>query len=124
MQLIPNASAWLLILSGLAGGGAAFGWTLRWGFRLIERMQKLRLGWFGERAVADQLEELKSKGYEVFHDVPCLGASGRFNLDHVVVGRPLWFQCGETIRARQAIETAGPNPSFDLWGYVLLQICD
>ncbi|WP_346330955.1 nuclease-related domain-containing protein [Prosthecobacter sp. SYSU 5D2] len=45
-----------------------------------------RLGWFGERAVADQLECLKQKGYEVFHDVPCIGGGGPFNLDHVVVG--------------------------------------
>ena len=46
----------------------------------------LKLGLFGERVVADQLEGLKQKGYEVFHDVPCLGGGGRFNLDHVVVG--------------------------------------
>lgn len=59
-------------------------------WRLHKSMRKvmhLKLGLFGERVVADQLEGLKQRGYEVFHDVPCQGSSGRFNLDHVVVGR-------------------------------------
>ncbi|HEY1082781.1 MAG TPA: nuclease-related domain-containing protein [Prosthecobacter sp.] len=53
----------------------------------LRKITNLRLGLFGERAVADQLEGLKQKGYEVFHDVPCVGGSGPFNLDHVVVGK-------------------------------------
>lgn len=52
----------------------------------LRTITNLKLGLFGERAVADQLEGLKQKGYEVFHDVPCVGGSGPFNLDHVVVG--------------------------------------
>ncbi len=36
--------------------------------------------------MGDVLEPLKSEGYQVFHDVPCLGGGGKFNLDHVVVG--------------------------------------
>lgn len=60
------------------------------GSRLYAHLGKivnLRLGLFGERAVADQLEGLMRRGYEVFHDVPCVGGGGPFNLDHVVVGR-------------------------------------
>lgn len=53
----------------------------------LRKITNLKLGLFGERAVADQLEGLKQKGYEVFHDVPCVGGSGPFNLDHVVVGK-------------------------------------
>ncbi|HRH95853.1 MAG TPA: nuclease-related domain-containing protein, partial [Prosthecobacter sp.] len=42
---------------------------------------------YGERVVADRLMDLTADGYAVFHDVPCLGGGGPFNLDHVVVGR-------------------------------------
>ncbi|MCW0221298.1 MAG: NERD domain-containing protein [Prosthecobacter sp.] len=59
-------------------------WNIYYG---LGEVMNLKLGLFGERVVADQLEGLKQKGYEVFHDVPCLGGGGRFNLDHVVVGR-------------------------------------
>lgn len=45
-----------------------------------------RLGLAGERFVADNLVELQMKGFAIFHDVPCQGATGAFNLDHVVVG--------------------------------------
>ncbi|WP_176159271.1 nuclease-related domain-containing protein [Prosthecobacter debontii] len=54
--------------------------------RFFSKLANLRLGWFGERVVADQLDVLKQKGYEIFHDVPCKGSMGSFNLDHVVVG--------------------------------------
>lgn len=32
------------------------------------------------------MEPLKAKGWHIFHDVPCLGAAGKFNLDHVAIG--------------------------------------
>src|SRR5690606_5046380 len=44
------------------------------------------LGFFGERYVAEWLEPLKADGWFIFHDIPCLGAAGKFNLDHVAVG--------------------------------------
>lgn len=44
------------------------------------------LGFFGERYVAEWLEPLKVQGWFIFHDVPCAGATGKFNLDHVAVG--------------------------------------
>ena len=37
--------------------------------------------------MADELDKLTWSGYRIFHDVPCLGATGPFNLDHVVVGK-------------------------------------
>lgn len=46
-----------------------------------------RLALYGERVVADKLMTLTEDGFAVFHDVPCLGGGGPFNLDHVVVGR-------------------------------------
>jgi hypothetical protein len=53
----------------------------------LEEIRNKRLALFGERVVADHLADLSAKGYAVFHDVPCLGGGGPFNLDHVVVGR-------------------------------------
>jgi hypothetical protein len=55
--------------------------------KTVETIRDCRLGLFGERLVADQLTELQAHGFQVFHDVPCLGGGGRFNLDHVVVGQ-------------------------------------
>jgi len=49
--------------------------------RLWPRLQPLKLGRDGERIVGQQLEELRSKGCHVFHDIPGEG----FNLDHVLV---------------------------------------
>lgn len=54
---------------------------------LAMETRNVRLGLFGERAVADELDKLVGSGYRIFHDVPCLGATGPFNLDHVVVGK-------------------------------------
>jgi hypothetical protein len=52
-----------------------------------EEIRDKRLALFGERVTGDRLMDLTNDGYAVFHDVPCLGGGGTFNLDHVVVGR-------------------------------------
>ncbi len=44
------------------------------------------LGWFGERMVAEELEPLRAKGWEVFHDVPAESGKQEFNIDHVLIG--------------------------------------
>lgn len=55
------------------------GWRL---WRLRPRLQQLRQGIDGERAVGQFLERLREQGYQVFHDVPGTG----FNIDHVCIG--------------------------------------
>lgn len=57
--------------------------------KTMDSIRDHRLGLYGERLVADQLTSLLADGYQVYHDVPCLGGSGPFNLDHVVVGKGL-----------------------------------
>lgn len=52
--------------------------------RLIPRARALVRGERGERAVAEQLEELRADGFRCFHDLVRNG----FNIDHVVVGPP------------------------------------
>ncbi len=55
--------------------------AVAWLFKRLISLRHRRLGYFGERLVAEILEPLKSKGCWVFHDVPGPG----FNIDHVVI---------------------------------------
>ncbi|HVU38489.1 MAG TPA: nuclease-related domain-containing protein [Opitutales bacterium] len=66
------------------------GWMGRFLFSVYERFQEARnyrLGYFGERLVAEQLDPLRERGYRIFHDVPCTRKGRPFNIDHVVVSR-------------------------------------
>jgi len=49
---------------------------------LIRERACYRLGFEGERYVAEELNQLMADGFRVFHDVPFDG----FNIDHVLVG--------------------------------------
>jgi hypothetical protein len=51
---------------------------------LIKRRRAYRLGFVGERAVAEELNQLMLEGCHVFHDVP-MEPYG--NVDHVIVAR-------------------------------------
>jgi hypothetical protein len=72
------------------GGMVAFFfvlWVSAWRIgKLARRRADYHIGWFGERIVADHLRPLQVDGYRIFHDVPCEGSTGRFNIDHVTVG--------------------------------------
>jgi hypothetical protein len=58
----------------------------RWALRGLDRYSNDRLGYLGEREVAEYLSALLAKGHYVFHDVPAEGVKKDFNLDHVAVG--------------------------------------
>ena len=49
---------------------------------LIRKRAAYRLGFHGERFVAEELNQLMSDEFRVFHDVPF----GTYNMDHVLVG--------------------------------------
>jgi hypothetical protein len=49
---------------------------------LLRRRRRLRLGYEGEVAVGQELNQLLRDGYHVYHDFP----AGKFNIDHIVVG--------------------------------------
>jgi hypothetical protein len=51
-------------------------------FGLLRTRNILRLGWEGEVAVGEELNQLMLQSFRVFHDVPAEG----FNIDHVVIG--------------------------------------
>jgi hypothetical protein len=52
--------------------------------RLFRRFRHLNRGERGEMKVAELLDELRSSGYQSFHDIPGAG----YNIDHVIVGPP------------------------------------
>ncbi len=68
---------WVFTLVALAGTA----WLALRIFRLRRRVQTLKLGRDGERAVGQFLEGLREGGARILHDVPGEG----FNLDHVVI---------------------------------------
>jgi hypothetical protein len=60
--------------------------SVRWCQQRLGRRANYYLGFFGERHVGECLDPLKGHGWFIFHDIPCLGGAGKFNLDHVAVG--------------------------------------
>src|SRR6266446_2229546 len=68
-----------ILFTVLAGG--SIGFLIVKVLQLRKRAWNLRVGRDGERLVGQSLEELRSVGAQVFHDV--LGEG--FNLDHVVI---------------------------------------
>ena len=48
----------------------------------LSKLDRLRLGRDGERAVGEALDDLRAASYRVFHDVP----GDSFNVDHVLIG--------------------------------------
>jgi hypothetical protein len=50
---------------------------------LIRQRATYQLGFNGERFVAEELNQLMSDGFRIFHDIPF----DKYNIDHVLVGR-------------------------------------
>lgn len=79
------------------------------GRKLLKAMGKLRrerIGFAGERAVGEEVNQLMADGYRVFHDVPMAG----YNLDHVMVG-PAGVFAVET-KARRKPKLSSNTPEF------------
>lgn len=77
----PESIVRWVFLSAMVVGSIVIG--VRKLHTLAERKDRLRLGLDGERAIAEELNQLMRSGAVVFHDVP--GES--FNVDHVVIAR-------------------------------------
>ena len=72
--------------TGIIYGLIWLAYTLYFGkklHRLVKERHAYRLGLDCEIAVGQELNNLMSEGYRVYHDVPAEG----FNIDHVVIGR-------------------------------------
>lgn len=65
----------------------------------LNRRRNLRLGYDGELAVGQELNQLMRDGYHVFHDFP----GEKFNIDHIVVGRSGVFAVETKARSKPVI---------------------
>ena len=79
--------------------------TGSWMIRYLRNISNHRLGYFGERAVAEALEPLLFRSYRLFHDVPMEGRTWQANIDHVVVG-----PTGVTVLETKAIRKRRGKP--------------
>jgi len=88
---------------------AGFGFIAYHLFKLIKLMnlrQSYRLGYEGEIAVGQELNQLMRDGYYVYHDFP----ADKYNIDHVVVGTSGVFAV-ET-KARSKATSAGSTSDY------------
>jgi len=88
-------SIWSLIGCIIVG----IGFIAYYLFKLIKLMnlrQSYRLGYEGEIAVGQELNQLMRDGYYVYHDFP----AGKFNIDHIVVGTPGVFAVETKARSK------------------------
>ena len=75
---------WLSVITAFFLGTLVL--AIRWAIRDLVRYRSDRLGYLGEREVAEHLQCLLARGYRIFHDVPAEGSGKPFNLDHVAIG--------------------------------------
>jgi hypothetical protein len=81
--------------------GAVLYFSARWLIKILSSRRDHYLGYFGERVVGEMLEELRAKGFRVYHDVPAPEASDDFDIDHVVVGSSGIYAIETKTRRRQ-----------------------
>jgi len=74
-------SAWTFTIYMVAGIGFVV-YSLIGLVKLLNLRRSYRLGYEGEIAVGQELNQLMLDGYRVYHDFP----AGKFNIDHIVVG--------------------------------------
>lgn len=74
----------------LAAAGVVTLGTLWAGARFVGRKAQQRgnhyLGWFGERLTAEELDPLRTQGWNIYHDVPIDRGGREGNIDHVAIG--------------------------------------
>ncbi len=80
-------------------------WAGRKMLRTIRMLRRERLGFAGERAVGEEVNQLMADGYRVFHDVPMTG----YNVDHVMVGPAGVFAVETKARRKPKLARATPE---------------
>ena len=82
---------------------------------LLRRRRMLRMGYDGEVAVGQELSQLLSEGYHVFHDFP----ADRFNIDHIVVGSKGVFAIETKARSKPKLGRGKEDATVEYTGRVL-----
>ncbi len=85
------SESWIRTAISLGGGLSLLACYFIKLIRLRSKRALLRLGYEGEVAVARELGEMMSKGYQVYHDFPGDG----FHIDHILIG-PIGVMAVET----------------------------
>lgn len=70
--------------------------------KLLNLRRSYRLGYEGEIAVGQELNQLMREGYYVYHDFP----AGNFNIDHIVVGSSGVFAVETKARSKPTSKNA------------------
>ena len=74
--------SWNLVLAYIVIGGLFVGGLIFKIIRLFNLRRSMRLGYEGEVATGQELNQLMFHGYHVYHDF----VADKFNIDHIVVG--------------------------------------
>lgn len=111
----PREGPWLFAGALLASLGCAgfFGYRLIF---IIRDLQNHRLGFAGERAVGQELDQLLRQGCDVFHDFP---AADDWNIDHVVVTPAAVYAVETKTRRKRPGPAGSPDHQVTLDGDVL-----
>lgn len=99
-HLSPTAHSWALagLMVLLAGVLYLSAW---WLIKILNQRRDHYLGYFGERVVGETLEELRTKGFRIFHGIPASEANPPFDIDHLVIGPSGIFVVETKTRRRQ-----------------------
>jgi hypothetical protein len=73
-----------VVLTILALMAVAISWKKLRGLKT--RLRNIAKGVQAEKAVGQYLEQFRSEGYQIFHDIPGESGGKKFNLDHVIIG--------------------------------------
>jgi hypothetical protein len=105
------------ILVTISGGiGAAITiYYLAKTLKLIKKRRVIRLGYEGEIAVGQELNQLMLEGHYVYHDFP----ADQFNIDHIVVGRSGIFAVETSARSKPSTHNRRQDATVEYNGKML-----
>ena len=84
--------------------------------KLLNKRKITRLGYEGEVAVGQELNQLMLKGYHVYHDFP----ANNFNIDHIIVGPSGVFAVETKARSKPTTRNVTGNATVTYNGRLLL----
>lgn len=84
--------------------------------KLLKERRNLRLGYEGEIAVGQELNQLMLEGNHVYHDFP----ADKFNIDHIVVGRSGIFAVETKARSKPVSKNRNEDATVEYNGKMLM----
>jgi hypothetical protein len=84
--------------------------------KLLNERKITRLGYEGEVAVGQELDQLMLEGYHIYHDFP----ANNFNIDHIIVGESGVFAVETKARSKHTARNVTGNATVTYNGRMLL----